>query len=163
MISRVFKILTLIAFVTHALLGCCVHHLHDVSSCGHSHLQHLTICEHDHDEEDHDADHRADSSECKLTPIADIEIADDEIVLVDHSSDNPCEDSEGCNHERCSFLTHSDSKSVGKSIGPIAFVAPLAASLCRSRLLVQGHNDALRLSRVNSPPLLCALQQSWQI
>ena len=169
MYSMAFNILNLLAFMTHALLGCCVHHLHDVFPCGHSHLQHLAKCDHVHDHcSHHHADQELDaccstnSSESKSSESTNQESTDHAVVSQEDSSSDPCENSEGCNHERCSFLTHSDSKSICKSIGQIAFVAPLAASLYRSSFLSLDDN-ALRVRRVNSPPLLCALQQSWQI
>lgn len=162
MLSKLLNILTLGAFAVHALFGCCGHH-HEVSTCGHSHIQHVISNVHDHDDDDHlhacNCSHVTDSTSDELHYSLSAQFIDGQ---VESSPKEPCENSDGCEHERCTYLMQSNSKTLSDSVLQTTFVAVRMPAFAREPLFQMVESSAPNRHR-GSPPLLCALLQTWQI
>jgi len=162
-LSKLLNILTLGAFAAHAVFGCCGHH-HEIPTGGHSHIQPVISNAHDHDDDDHhhacNCSHLTDSTSAESSHPPSAQFMDGQVGS--ESPEQPCENSDGCEHERCTYLTQSNSKTLSDSVLQTTFVAVRMPSFAREPLVRIVESTAPNGHR-GSPPLLCALLQTWQI
>jgi hypothetical protein len=155
--SKSACILNLVAFIAHAVFGCCGHHQHENSAncCGisiqHDHLDLAAGCC------DSESDHDHDSSPTDSFSG----------ICNDESSEVPCHQGErhGCDESRCSYVAASTSQDLladldyGFAVLWIANPVDYAAVVPQVVSHVRSDFNVLWAT----PPTLCAALQSWQI
>jgi hypothetical protein len=163
--------LNFVAFMAHALFGCCSHHLFAADTCGHSHYDHLGVgvrsldsvvptppahgscCHHER--------------RTKTDPVASgkdhvAQVSTSESLVSDSSRSLPCDTAHKCDHDRCDFIGSDSSVLIVKACWVRVALHPRDLlgneSVCLQRL------ERNQLPNDSSSPLrLCAQHQSWQV
>lgn len=174
MLSSVIHILTLLAFSTHAVFGCCGHHQHAGQiDCCHSQREHVTnrlddksanacshhCCSH--------AVHDDDGVENIPLPPSDLNRSVGVYVHADKCccSGTPRDYSNGCNEARCTYVA-SGWKSIDSTpnIGVvIGFTYELKDNVVVLANIVSRNNFGDSGGKSLSAGNRCARLQSWQI
>lgn len=165
-------ILTLLAFVAHAVLGCCGHHGHaaghseagmlaasgrapSLADHAHNPCAHQTCCGHNAD--DANEAHTSDAQPADASPAA------DDAPVSDDSC--PCDDSQDCQGNACAYVA-SDGKILSLPVKLLALDTAVTDTLLRRTFL---QRDAQRFAaevgwvRYRTSVALCALLQTWQV
>ena len=165
MFANFTHILTLVAFATHAVFGCCGHHKHSGSDECCSHAMHDQLAGHEDCQASHVDEHDCESSH-EHTTNQSVSNAVDYLGASHCAPQSPCGHSHGCSEVRCTYMASSSA-----SIDWDAHCISLAVfSLCSSVVdfdLGRAHVGGLRSESISiagqSSVACCALLQSWQI
>ena len=174
MLSSAIHILTLLAFSTHAVFGCCGHHQHAGQiDCCHSNREHVIskvdatsakVCSHhccSHAVHDVAGDENISLPPFELAQSTADDVQADECCC----SGTPCDHSNGCNEARCTYVASGwkslDSTSnIGVVIG---FTYKLTDNVIVLASIVSHDNIADSGGKSPSAANRCAHLQSWQI
>ena len=175
MLSSVIHILTLLAFSTHAVFGCCGHHKHAGQiDCCHSNQEHVTsnvdakssnACSH-HCCCSHAVYEDAGDESISLPPFELAESTADDVQTDECCcSGTPCDHSNGCNEGRCTYVA-SGWKSIDSTSNSdvvIGFAYELTDNVIVLATIVSRDNFGDSGGKSLSAATRCARLQSWQI
>ena len=163
MFAVTIKLLTLITFTVHAVLGCCAHHQHHPhsESC-HASVESST-CDHSHAHPG-DCGDVAESTQkgCCHDGVNQVQIQ----RMSESSNGSPCDGSHDCQQPRCNYVSAPTATfdAVKAFSGPFAF-ADKDLTVCQ--LTASANSSLLAWLSSSSPPLgsrcCCTFLQSWQI
>jgi hypothetical protein len=163
--------LNLIAFMAHALFGCCSHHLFAADTCGHSHYQHLGVAlspldsvapaSPTHGCGCHHGRNDAAVATANGTPtVAQVSTVSSFDAISSESF--PCDTTHECDHDRCEFIGSDSSTFIAKICWVWVVLQPRDHS-SDERICLQRWDRNQVPKDASSSLGLCAQHQSWQV
>lgn len=156
-----FKLLTLITFTVHAVLGCCAHHQHHPRSEACHAAVDSSACDHSHA---HPGD-RGDVAESTHKGYCHDGV-DQQQGMSESSSGSPCDGSHDCQELRCTYVSAPTETFDALKSFPV-LVSYVGKDLTVCQFTASADSFLFAWLRSSSPPLgyrcCCTFFQSWQI